>query len=186
PEGLPKKGTVLLINGGGGDALEWPPKFIQALVGAGYGVIRYDNRGVGMSDRITNWDHKNPYTTRDMAGDALAVIEALNIGEVHVIGHSMGGIIAQELAIHNPEKVLSLTLMSTSGYVGDPDIPSLTSNYFIRSAAKSIPLLKYRFFGGERNRIKERIANVIAFMGYENLDIKEIAELVLYGLRERR
>lgn len=50
----PLKRTVLLINGGGGDSLEWPPQFVQVFVDAGYRVIRYDNRGVGMSDRVTD------------------------------------------------------------------------------------------------------------------------------------
>ena len=185
PEG-PQKGIVLLINGAGGDALEWPPKFIQALVDAGYRVIRYDNRGVGMSDRVANWDRTNPYTISDLAEDAVAVMETLNVEEAHIVGHSMGGIIAQEIATHNPEKVSSLVLMSTSGYIGDPDLPSMTSSYLISSAFKSIPLLKYRFFGGERNLVKERIAKVVAFMGSEDLDLRETTELVLYGLRERR
>jgi pimeloyl-ACP methyl ester carboxylesterase len=182
----PQKGTVMLINGGGGDSLEWPPKFVRALVGTGYRVIRFDNRGVGMSDRVTNWDRKNPYTVSDMAGDALAVMQALDVGEAHLIGLSMGGIIAQEIAIDHPEKVSSLTLMSSSGYIGDPDLPTLSSSYFISSILKGIPLLKYRLLGGERNLVKERIAKVVAFMGSEDLDIRETTELVLYGLRERR
>lgn len=181
-----QRGTVLLINGGGGDALEWPSKLIKALLGAGYRVIRFDNRGVGISDRVTDWGRKNPYTVSDMANDALAVLETLDVSEAHLIGLSMGGIIAQEIAIDHPEKVSSLTLMSTSGYIGDPDLPTLTSRYLISSIVKSIPQLKYRIFGGEKNLIKERIAQVIAFMGPEDLDIRETAESILYGLRERK
>ena len=185
PEGA-QKGTVLLINGSGGDALQWPPKFVRAFVDAGYQVVRYDHRGVGMSDRPANWDRKNPYTISDMAGDAVAVMETLDVEDAHIVGHSMGGIIAPEIAVTHREKVSSLTLMSTSGYIGDPELPSMTSSYLLSSGLKSIPLLKYRFFGGERNLIKERIAKMVAFVGSEGLDIRETAELVLYGLRVRR
>ena len=130
PEGS-SKGTVLLIMANGGDALIWPPKFVRAFVDAGYQVIRYDHRGTGMSDRVENWDRKNPYSVADMAGDAVAVLDALKIQKAHLVGLSMGGMIAQEVATNHPDRVASLTLMMTSGYVGDPDLPGLTSRYFL-------------------------------------------------------
>jgi pimeloyl-ACP methyl ester carboxylesterase len=185
PEG-PLKGTVLLIMGDGGDALIWPPKFVRAFVDSGYQVIRYDHRGTGMSTRIENWDRKNPYTIADMAGDAVAVLDALKIQQAHIVGLSMGGMVAQEIAINHPDRVASLTLMMTSGYVGDPDLPGLSSRYFFSALAKGIPLLKYRIVGGEKNLIKERIAKTIVNSGDEELDVKEIAEVVLYDLRKRR
>jgi pimeloyl-ACP methyl ester carboxylesterase len=185
PEG-PSKGTVLLIMANGGDALIWPPKFVRAFVDSGYQVIRYDNRGTGMSDWVENWDRNNPYSLVNMAGDAVAVLDALKFQKAHIVGLSMGGMIAQEVAANHPDRVSSLTLLSTSGYVGDPDLPSLTSRYFFSSIVKGIPLLKYRILGGEKNLIKERIAKTITVVGYEGLDIKETAEVVLYDLRKRR
>jgi pimeloyl-ACP methyl ester carboxylesterase len=185
PEGSPQ-GTVLLIMGNGADALIWPPAFVQAFVAADYQTIRYDHRSTGMSDWMTDWDRKNPYAVVDMAGDAVAVLDALGIGEAHLIGLSLGGMIAQEVAIHYPDRVASLTLMMTSGFIGDPELPGLSSRYVFESAVKGIPLLKYRLMGGERNLIKERIAKQIVALGYDGLDIKELAELVLYDLRERR
>lgn len=184
PEGVPK-GTVLLVMANGGDALIWPPKFIQVFINAGYRVIRYDHRGVGMSDGVLNWDSKTPYTISDMANDAVAVLEALNVQEAHVVGLSMGGMIAQEIAIEHPGKVSSLTLMSTSGYIGDPDLPGLSSSYLISAALKGIPLLKYRLLGGEKNLIKERIAKMVV-MDSEDVDVRETAEVVLYDLRKRK
>lgn len=180
------KGTVLLIMGIGGDALFWPPLFMQAFLVAGYQLIRYDHRSTGMSDWIKDWDRKNPYSVVDMAGDAMAVVDANEIEKAHLVGLSMGGMIAQEMAIKHPQRVASLTLMMTSGYIGDPDIPGLTSRYFLESAVKGIPLFKYRLMGGERNLIKERIAKQIVGFGYDGLDIKEMAEVVLYALRKRR
>lgn len=185
PEGQ-SKGTVLLIMGMGGSALEWPHKYVQEFVDSGYHVIRYDHRGTGMSDWVADWDRKNPYSIKDMAGDAVAVLDALKIKKTHVVGLSLGGMIAQEIAINHPHRIESLTLIMTSGHVGDPDLPSITSQYFISSLIKGIPLFKYRIIGGEKNLIKERVAKMISFTREEYLDIKEIAEIVIYDLRQRR
>jgi pimeloyl-ACP methyl ester carboxylesterase len=180
------KGTVLLLIGMAGDALNWPPSFVRAFVGAGYQVVRYDQRGTGMSDWVKNWDRKQPYSLADMAQDAVAVLDALEVRTAHLVGLSMGGMIAQEIALHRPDRVASLTLLMTSGHIGDPDLPGLSSRYFVSSFLKGIPLLKYRLMGGEKNLIKERIAKTISVVGYDGLDIKETAELVLYDLRKRR
>jgi pimeloyl-ACP methyl ester carboxylesterase len=185
PAGSPK-GTVLLVMATAGNALDWPPQFVRAFVEAGYQVIRYDQRGTGMSDWVENWDPRNPYSVADMAGDVVAVLDALEIEKTHVVGLSMGGMIAQEVAIQYPDRVMSLTLLMTSGYIGDPDLPGLTSRYFYNSLLKGIPLLKYRILGGEKNLIKERVAKQISVVGYEGLDIQETAEFVLYDLRKRR
>lgn len=180
------KGTVLLNIGMGASALDWPPKFVREFVDSGYQVIRYDQRGTGMSDWVADWDSKNPYSLADMAGDAVAVLDELKINEAHIVGLSMGGMIAQEIAINHPDRVTTLTLMLTTGHAVDPQIPRLTSRYFISSMVKAIPLLKYRIAGGEKNLIKGRIAKIISGLGYEELDIKEIAEMALYDLRKRK
>ena len=185
PEDSPK-GTILLIMGQAGNALMWPPKFVRAFVDSGYQVIRYDHRSTGMSDRVENWDRKQPYSIADMAGDAVAVLDALEIRAVNLVGLSMGGMIAQEIAFLDPERVVSLTLMMTSGFIGDPDLPGLTSRYLISSLVKGVPLLKYRLMGGEKNLIKEHIAKTVSINGYDGLDIRETAEVVLYDLRKRR
>ncbi|KAF0194057.1 MAG: alpha/beta hydrolase fold protein [Bacillota bacterium] len=185
PQGDPK-GTVLLIMCNGGDALIWPPKFVRALVDAQYHVIRYDHRSTGMSDLVKDWDRNNPYLVTDMSRDAVAMLDATQVKQAHIIGFSLGGMIAQEIAITRPERVLSLTLMMTSGYIGDPNLPSLSSSYFFRSLLQGLPILKYRIMGGEKNLIKERIAKQLTSSGPAELDIREIAELVLYDLRHRR
>jgi pimeloyl-ACP methyl ester carboxylesterase len=182
----PSKGTVLLLMAMGGDALFWPPEFVRAFVEAGYRVIRYDQRGTGMSDWITNWDSKNPYSLADMAEDVIAVLNALGINKAHLVGLSMGGMIAQEVAIKHPDRVASLTLMMTSGFIGDPELPGLSSRYVWHSLLHGLPLFKYRILGGEKNLIRERIAKTISVIGDQGLDIKELAELVLYDLRKRR
>ena len=127
--------VVLLIMGLGMQLVAWPPAFVQALVDAGYRVIRHDNRDVGLSHRFEalgkprlllqglryklGLKPQAPYSVADMAADSLGVLDALGIEQSHVLGVSMGGMIAQRMALAAPERVLSLTsVMSTSGAKG--------------------------------------------------------------------
>lgn len=178
------QGVVLLNTGMAGDALAWPPMFVRAFLDAGYRVIRYDYRGTGMSDWVEHWNSNHPYSLADMAKDAVAVLDALNVEQAHLVGLSLGGMVAQEIAVHNPERVSSLTLMSTSGCAADPRLPSLSSRHFFMLIAQGLPSIKYRLMGGEKNLIKERIAKMIA--AEIEVNIQETAEIVLYSLRERK
>lgn len=126
PEGS-SKGTVLLIMGISNDGLGWPESFIRAFFDSGYQVIRYDHRGTGMSDWVENWDHQNPYSLSDMAADVVSILESTGTEKAHIMGVSMGGMIAQQLAIDHPEKTNSLTFMMSSGFIEDPDLPSISS-----------------------------------------------------------
>ena len=123
---------ILLIMGLAVQMILWPDSFCQLLVDKGFRVIRFDNRDVGLS---THLDHlgvpnialeyvkfmmrlpmKSAYLIDDMAADTAALIDALELKRPHVVGASMGGMIAQNLAANYPEKVSSLTsIMSTTG-----------------------------------------------------------------------
>lgn len=182
----PPKGTVLLVLSQGADALMWPPAFVRLFVEAGYRVVRFDHRGTGMSDRVEAWDRRsNAYTLNDMAGDAVAVLDALDVRRAHVVGLSMGGMIAQVMAIEHPSRVASLALLSTSGDPGDPELPGLKLGSLLATVVTSLPLVRYRLLGGERNLVKERIAKAAAY-GVDGMDPRETAEVVLYDLRHRR
>jgi pimeloyl-ACP methyl ester carboxylesterase len=129
--------VVLLIMGLGMQLIAWPPALVQALVEAGFRVVRHDNRDIGLSQ---HFDHlgvpnlvwaslqhrlglspKAPFTLSDMAADAVGVLDALKIERAHIVGVSMGGMIAQRVAIAAPKRVLSLTsIMSSSGARGLP------------------------------------------------------------------
>jgi len=130
--------AVLLIMGLGMQLVAWPAQLVQALVAAGYRVIRHDNRDVGLSQHMAGLGQPNfiwqglrlklgltpraPYSMGDMAADSLGVLDALGIQAAHVVGASMGGMIAQRVALAAPERVLSLTsMMSTSGAKGLPN-----------------------------------------------------------------
>jgi pimeloyl-ACP methyl ester carboxylesterase len=129
--------AVLLIMGLGMQLVAWPPQLVQGLVDAGYRVIRHDNRDVGLSHQCDDlgkpnliWQSlkyklglqpKAPYSLGDMAADSLGVLDALGISQAHVVGASMGGMVAQRLALAAPRRVLSLTsAMSTSSAKGLP------------------------------------------------------------------
>ena len=128
--------VILLIMGLGLQLIAWPQSFCEGLAARGFRVIRFDNRDVGHSTPIETGSLatasmmarafiglpvKPPYTLTDMAHDALGLLDALGITRAHVVGASMGGMIAQILAIEHPERVKSLTsIMSTTGDRGLP------------------------------------------------------------------
>ena len=130
--GDPARQVMVLIMGLGMQLTGWPDSFCQALVARGYRVIRFDNRDCGLSGRAPAKKRANlllamaaaalglpvrtPYTLEDMAGDTVGLMDRLGIARAHIVGASMGGMIAQVLAAKFPQRVLSLTsIMSTSG-----------------------------------------------------------------------
>ena len=179
------KGSILLVAGALSSAMLWPEYLIQPLVSAGYQVIRYDHRGLGMSSWVADWDKNNSYTLEDMANDAIVVLNAMEVDKVHVIGISMGGMIAQRMAISHADRILSLASISSSGYLEDPEIIDQARDFrldFLRL------FLKYGISGTEEDTIKLTVGFVQLLMaaGSDDLDVKEIAENVLYEMRKRR
>jgi pimeloyl-ACP methyl ester carboxylesterase len=164
--GDPGAPAILLIMGLGMQLVAWPEAFCRHLVERGFRVIRFDNRDVGLSGRVTGGKRPNlvwamlaarlrlplrpPYTLNDMAADAIGLIDGLGIAQVHVVGASMGGMIAQVLAARFPQRVLSLTsIMSSSGNLrlsrpkadalrallsrpGDPRNPEIVIEHLVR------------------------------------------------------
>lgn len=184
PEGTPK-GTILLVMGYGTTALGWPPHFYEPLVEAGYQVVRYDNRGLGMSDWMKNWDKKNPYTLEDMAKDGIAVLDALGVEKAHIVGASMGGMIAQRMAISHSERVLTLTSIMSSGYMGDPELPPVHPS-FRHNLLRLI--LKYMIRPNSRKAAKFGVGIRLALRGdgpYE-IDLKRSVQQSLYERHKRR
>jgi pimeloyl-ACP methyl ester carboxylesterase len=132
--------AILLIMGLGAQLTLWPLPFVEALADRGYRVIRYDNRDIGLSQKfdaagipeipkivaalMTGQKPDAPYLLGDMAADAVGLLDAVGIEKAHIMGASMGGMIAQMVAANYPERTLSLTsIMSTTG---NPMLPSAT------------------------------------------------------------
>lgn len=131
--GDPAAPAIVLIMGLGGQLIHWPDEFCRELAEGGYHVVRFDNRDVGLSTRLEHLGRANllragalatfglpvsaPYKLADMAEDTVALMNGLKIREAHLVGISMGGMIAQIIAARRPERVRTLTLlMTTSGH----------------------------------------------------------------------
>jgi pimeloyl-ACP methyl ester carboxylesterase len=135
--GDPGDPALLLIMGLGAQLIDWPDEFCGQLAGRGFQVIRFDNRDAG---RSTGFDalgvpdvpailqgavDKAPYLLADLAADAAGLLDALAIERAHIVGVSMGGMIAQQLTLDHPDRVLSLaSIMSTTG---DPRVGGATA-----------------------------------------------------------
>lgn len=130
--GSPDAEVILLVMGLGAQMTLWPDELVAALVGDGFRVIRYDNRDIGLSQKFEGarapslpvqvlrkkigFPARVPYTLKDMADDGIGLLDALGIARAHVVGASMGGMIAQLMAVHHGERLASLTsIMSTTG-----------------------------------------------------------------------
>jgi pimeloyl-ACP methyl ester carboxylesterase len=146
--------AILLIQGLGLPAAAWPPAFIDLLLARGFSVVTFDNRDIGSSElldhlgrarvlatalrRVVHLPIRPPYSLSDMAGDAEALLGVLGIDKAHVVGVSMGGMIAQNLALASPEKLASLTsIMSTTNDRDLPDAESQVRRFIVKGAADS-------------------------------------------------
>ena len=133
--------VVLLVMGLGMQLTGWPDELVALLLAQGFRVVRFDNRDAGLSD---GFDHagvpsiplnalrhflrlpiRSPYALKDMAADAIGVLDALGIARAHVVGASLGGMICQHIAAAWPERVASVTLIMTTS--GSRRLPGPTS-----------------------------------------------------------
>jgi pimeloyl-ACP methyl ester carboxylesterase len=147
--GDPGHPVMLLVMGLGTQMIAWPEEFCLGLAARGYRVIRFDNRDIGLSEKMEgaavpgvlrlaasarlNLPVKVPYKLQDMAEDAIGLLDALDIKAAHLVGASMGGMIAQLIAGHHPYRVLSLTsIMSTSGCRSLPGADRKVSLHMVR------------------------------------------------------
>lgn len=128
-----KNPAIVLIMGLGTQMIAWPESFCEDLAAQGFRVVRFDNRDIGLSEKLEEKGRPNlirvalkqrfglvnkvPYRLVDMAADTIGVMDALDIDAAHLVGISMGGMIAQTVAGHFPKRTLSLTsIMSSSGH----------------------------------------------------------------------
>ena len=138
--GEPDAPPILLIMGLGCQMIDWKDEFCSLLAGRGFRVIRFDNRDVGQSTIFEDAGHPRidemleamgrgekveaPYLLSDLVADAVGLLDALGVEKTHVVGLSMGGMIAQLMAAGHPDRVLTLTsIMSTTG---EPGLPAST------------------------------------------------------------
>lgn len=214
--GDPAADPVLLIMGLGTQMTAWTPDFCSALAAQGHYVIRFDNRDVGLSEKfdgvrapgrlslvlnhVLNVPIRAPYTLDSMAEDAIGVLDALDITSAHVVGASMGGMIAQLLAHKRPERVSSLTsIMSTSG---DPGLPRARSDVaqhiffarprtrdrevLLRHLVKSMQLIASPAYPRSEAEWREIIGAALERSFYPQGFARQTAAIIADGSRVRR
>ncbi len=134
--GTPTDPAVVLNMGATASMLGWPDEMCHALAGRGLFVVRYDNRDTGLS--TTYPPGAPPYAVEEMAADLVAVLDAYGIGQAHVAGMSLGGLIAQVAALSTPERVATLTLIGSEplGWDGEslPHIAPAFMDHFAKLA----------------------------------------------------
>jgi pimeloyl-ACP methyl ester carboxylesterase len=131
--GSPADPTLLLVNGLGSQCINYDDEWCKLFVAAGFHVIRFDNRDVGLSTHFTDApidEQGAAYRLSDMADDAVAVLDAAGVERAHVVGLSMGGMIVQQLAIHHRDRLLSM--VSVMSRTGEPEYGGSTPEALAR------------------------------------------------------
>jgi pimeloyl-ACP methyl ester carboxylesterase len=172
--GDPEWPAVLLVMGLGTQMLGWPDGFCTALAARGVHVIRFDNRDIGLSSHLADAPMPDvraallgdtssaSYRLSDMAADTVGLLDALGLDSAHLVGASMGGMIAQTAAIEHPDRVRSLTsIMSTTG---DPSVGQATQRAL--EALLSPP-------AATREEAVERTVSIVRVIGSPGFELDE-------------
>jgi len=114
--------AIVLIRGLGTQLIEWPPALVTGLVTAGLEVVVFDNRDAGLSSEMKPIAGTAPYRLEDMANDVVGLLDRLQVERAHILGISMGGMIAQHVAFAHPQRTRSLISVMSS--TGNPDLPA--------------------------------------------------------------
>jgi pimeloyl-ACP methyl ester carboxylesterase len=163
---------LVLLGGSDASVLRWPPEFVSALVDGGRFVVRVEHRDSGLSSKV---DPDTPYRLEDLAVDTAGVLEALAIERADFVGYSMGGAVAQILALEHPSCVRSLALVATTPGAGDERMPP-PEGWFVERMAERLfaPLPRttperiewtvdlYRLLAGDRYPFDEAAQRALA------------------------
>jgi pimeloyl-ACP methyl ester carboxylesterase len=209
--GAPSGRPLLLIMGLGGQSLMWDEGFCDALAARGHFVVRYDNRDVGLSTKFEAAGIPNmmelmmksmsgqpitaPYTLDDMADDAAGLLDALGIESAHVCGASMGGMIAQTVAIRHPKRLRSLvSIMSTTGNPSVPPAkpeamavlmspPPIDRAGSLDAAARTWRAIGSPGFPFDEAKIRERAGRFYDRSFYPQGTVRQMAAIMAHGNR---
>jgi pimeloyl-ACP methyl ester carboxylesterase len=211
--GESNRSPLLLIMGLSSQMVAWPETFCQKLAQSGHWVLRFDNRDVGLSSKIEGVGLPDlmavmaayqqgqpvdaPYTLSDMAADALGLMDALKLEKAHVCGLSMGGMIAQVMALEYPRRVLSLISMEAT--TGDPTLPPakpqameamLSPPPQDRDGYIQLAVEVFRAFSGGSDKFDETLVKELSAKAYDRSFypfgfIRQLAAILASGNRTR-
>lgn len=213
--GDPAGPPILLIMGLGAQMTLWPIELVEALVARGFRVIRYDNRDIGLSHKFhgakapgmvwqmlaarLGFKPKVPYTLSDMAADGMALLDALGIERAHVAGASMGGMIAQLMAVEHGHRVMTLTsIFSTTGH---PKLPqaekhalqaltrrpvSMEEEALIEHGIMLAQAIGSPGFRPDPAKLRERVTQIVRRSVYPEGLARQLAAIIHDGDRTRR
>lgn len=182
--------AVLLIMGLDTQCLAFTEEFIQPLLDHDFYCIRFDNRDIGKSTWLNDkWHRKNPYNLEDMAQDTLFLMDYLDLPKVHLIGVSMGGMIAQRMAIQFPERVKSICSFMSTAFLNDL---SLTKNILEKLYFPLLPLL-FKNFHIKQSILHPKITVTFYMNMYRYLngnkfryDVEELRKIIKEGIDIRK
>jgi len=177
---------VVLLHGLTQTMLAYPNYLIDDFVRAGYHVIRLDNRDSGMSSWIKDWEKGNKYTLEDMADDAMAVVNHLNVNQFHLLGKSMGGMIAQSLAIRYPARVKSLVSLMSSAYFHDPELTQVPRKFAMQFALVYIGYLLSSKQLNHQLKFHLSIEHILSGEDKGAINQKMILQKALFEIKQRR
>ncbi|KUO56285.1 MAG: alpha/beta hydrolase [Sphingomonadales bacterium BRH_c42] len=213
--GDPAGPPMLLIMGLGAQMTLWPIELVEELAARGFRVIRYDNRDIGLSHKFHGarapgmvWQMlaarlgfrpRVPYTLSDMAADGIGLLDALGIDRAHVVGASMGGMIAQLIAVEHGHRVMSLTsIFSTTG---NPRLPksekhalealtkrpaSMEEEALIEHGMMLAQAIGSPGFRPDPARLRERVTGLVRRSVYPEGLVRQLAAIIHDGDRTRR
>lgn len=206
---------MLLVMGLGAQMTLWPIEFVEALAMRGFRVIRFDNRDIGLSQKmeeaktpsilrmlvsdLTGLPLKTPYTLTDMADDTAGVIDTLGLSNVHLVGASMGGMISQLVAHRHGDKLASLTsIMSSSGHRKLPRAERDAMRVMVKrpKSQEEADLIEHGMriartigspaFPAEEERLRERITMNVRRSAYPAGYLRQLAAIMADGDRRER
>jgi pimeloyl-ACP methyl ester carboxylesterase len=192
--------VMLMVQGLGMPLTAWPPALIDALVAQGFRVVTFDNRDIGQSTlldtmnppnmlvqilrRILRMSVKAPYQLNDMMRDVVGLMDALQIASAHLVGVSMGGMISQLLAIHEPQRIKTLTsIMSATGSRKVPGPDKKVIRHMVRGPKAATPeagiefqWILWRLLGGPHYRLSdEELAGFLRRIAERGITAKGVA-----------
>lgn len=142
--------TVVLLAGADTPGFRWTRSIVARLIDAGYRVMRFDHRDCGRSTRFTSSD---AYRLDDLAADVVGLLDAFDVDRAHLVGRSMGGMVAQVMALEHPQRVRSLSLFGTTPGVGDDRLPGPDEDF--------VEKMTFRLFEGPPREPDAQVAWIV-------------------------